>query len=100
MSSDIIAILYCNGIPSNQHLWPHAEHTPEYLITYDHMFKMATRDDEREGNKSKLGRGIRVRSQTKEVIHNVHDYFERINKKRTTKTPVKKLQNWEKLLCD
>ena len=47
MSSDINAI-YCNGIPSNQHLWPHAEHTPEYLITYNHVFKMATRDDERE----------------------------------------------------
>ena len=53
--------IYCNGIPSNQHI----EYTPEYLITFDHVFKMATRDDERE---KKLGKGIRVRSQTKEVI--------------------------------
>ena len=58
---------------------------------------MATRSDESEGNKSKLGRGIRVRSQTKEVIHNVHDYFERINKKVTTKTPVKRTSEATKL---
>ena len=72
MSSDINAI-YCNGIPSNQHLWPHAEHTPEYLITYDHVLL--------EMMRAKLGRGIRVRSQSKEATYNVHKYFERLNKK-------------------
>ena len=56
--------------------------------------------------KSKLGRGIRVRSQSKEVIYNVHKYFERLNKKRRTKAPVKRASELseatrlEKLLCD
>ena len=30
---------------------------------------------------SKLGREVRVRSQTKEVIYHIHKYFERLNKK-------------------
>ena len=85
-------ILQCN-----QHLGLHAKHTPKYLITYNHVFKMATQDDEREEKKLKLGRGIRVRSQTKEVIYNVHEYFERINKKGTTKTPVKRTSEATKL---
>ena len=30
---------------------------------------------------SKLGRGIRVKSQTKEVVYNVHTYFEKLHSK-------------------
>ena len=45
MQGSEINAKYYNGIPSNQHLELHAEHTPEYLNTYDHVFKMATQDE-------------------------------------------------------
>ena len=53
------------------------KYTPTH---YKHVFKMATRGKH-------VGKGIRLNSQSKEIILNVYEYFQKIHAKGKAKGP-------------
>ena len=70
-----------------------AEHTPEYLMSkqnyaYAHSTrsKIATRNE----TTFQLGKGIRVKSQSKEVVYNIYSYFKKLHAKGKSQAPIKR----------